>query len=434
MSTEKTIGIGLIGLGVVGSGVAQVLHEKEQSIATQLGRPLALRRVALRDLSKPRPFTPPGVALTTQAKELLDDPEIDIIIEVMGGERPAFEYIQQAVAGGKHVVTANKAVMAMHGPEVLALAERHGTSVRFEATVGGGIPIIGPLLKDLLANEITAVHAIINGTTNYILTRMAQEGLDFEPALQNAQELGYAEGNPADDVEGRDAAYKLAILAMLAFHTQVHASDVFCEGIGRITAQDFRYAGELGYAIKLLAIGRRTDRQVQVRVHPAFVPMSHPLGKVEGVFNAVELEGDLVGWTMFHGRGAGRLPTSSAVISDVLEIAGSIVSGGRPSAPRLDHPSTIQPMAEVETQYYLRLQAADRPGVMAQIAHVLGEMEVSLASVIQKETLHPDGLAEIVITTHVAREEAVQEALRRLARLEVVKEVCNLVRVEELPP
>ena len=422
-----------MGLGVVGGGVARVLHAKELAVAGHVGRPVHVERVLVRQLSKQRTGVPPGLSLTTDAWELLQDPQIDIIVEVMGGEQPALEHIQAAIGGGKHVVTANKAVMAKHGPEVLALAEQRGTSVRFEASVGGGIPIIGPLLKDLLANDMTAVHAIINGTTNYVLTQMAREGVDFQVALQQAHELGYAEADPADDVEGLDAAYKLAILAMLAFHTRVHVSDVFYEGISRITAQDFRYAGELGYAIKLLAIGRREDHQIQARVHPAFVPLTHPLGKVDGVFNAIELEGDLVGRAMFHGRGAGDLPTTSAVVGDVLDIARSIAAGERPSPPpRLDRETVVQPMTEVETQYYLRLHAVDQPGVMAQITQVLGDLRVSLASVIQKDTLHQDGLAEIVITTHLAREEAVQQAVQRLERLEVVREVCNLVRVEEL--
>ena len=432
MTSSNVITLGLMGLGVVGSGVARILHEKSEVIEERLGCRVRLKRVLVRDPKRQRAFTPPGVLLTTDPAELLGDPEIQLVVEVMGGEQPALDHIQAAIRAGKHVVTANKEVMAKHGPEILTLAQQRGTSVRFEASVGGGIPIIGPLLKDLLVNDITGVRAIINGTTNYVLTHMDLDQLDFDEAVRQAQALGYAEADPANDIQGLDAAYKLAILATLAFHTQVHASDVYYEGITRIRPADFRYAAELGYVIKLLAIGRREGSALQARVHPAFLPAGHSLAKVDGVLNAVELEGDLVGQVLFQGRGAGDMPTTSAVISDVLEIAGSIARGGLPTPPpQLDAQATVQPMAELETQYYLRLLCEDRPGVMAQIARVLGELGVSLASVIQKETITPEGLAEIVTTTHVAKEAAVQEAVRQLAQLKEVREVSNLVRIED---
>ena len=432
MADRGPITIGLLGLGVVGGGVARVLHEKEDAIAARLGCPVRVKRILVRDPTLKRQFTPPDALITVDFAELLNDPAIDIVVEVMGGEQPALDYIKAAIKAGKHVVTANKEVLAKHGPEVLTLAQEHGTSVRFEASVGGGIPIIGPLLQDLLANDITGIHAIINGTTNYILTRMAKEGMDFAEALGEAQARGYAEADPANDVEGLDAAYKLAILATLGFHTRVHASDVYYEGISRLSAADFRYAADLGYAIKLLAVGKRTGPFVQVRVHPAFIAADHPLANVDGVFNAVELEGDLMDHVLFQGRGAGDMPTTSAVIGDVLEIARSVASGGQPAPPpKLDVQSAIQPMADLETNYYLRLSAADRPGVMAQITRVLGDLHVSLASVIQKEVIKPEGLAEIVITTHLAREAAIQEALAQLARLEVVHKVSNMVRIED---
>jgi homoserine dehydrogenase len=432
VTSSNVITLGLMGLGVVGSGVARILHEKAEIIEQRLGCHVRLKRVLVRDTKRQRAFTPPGVLFTVDPAELLGDPEIQLVVEVMGGEQPALDYIRTAIRTGKHVVTANKEVMAKHGPEILTLAQQCGMSVRFEASVGGGIPIIGPLLKDLLANDITGVRAIINGTTNYVLTHMDLDQLDFDEAVRQAQALGYAEADPANDIQGLDAAYKLAILATLAFHTQVHASDVFYEGITRIRPADFRYASELGYVIKLLAIGRRKGSAIQVRVHPAFLPVGHSLAKVDGVLNAVELEGDLVGQVLFQGRGAGDMPTTSAVISDVLEIAGSIARGDLSAPPpQLDSQTTVQPMAELETQYYLRLLCADRPGVMAQIARVLGDLGVSLASVIQKETITPEGLAEIVITTDVAKEAAVQEAIRQLAQLEEVREVSNLVRIED---
>ena len=420
-----------MGLGVVGSGVARAIHQKQDVIAARLGRPVQIKSILVRNKEQPRAFVPHGTPITTDAAELLQDPAIQIIVEVMGGEQPAFDYIQAAISAGKHVVTANKEVMAKHGPEILTLGRERGVGVRFEASVGGGIPIIGPLLKDLLANEITGVRAIINGTTNYVLTRMAREGLDFGDCLQQAQALGYAEANPANDIEGVDAAYKLAILSTLAFHSWVHASDVYCEGITRLTTVDFQYAADLGYAVKLLAIGRQLDSAVQVRVHPAFVPIEHPLAKVDGVFNAVELQGDLVDQVMFHGRGAGDMPTTSAVIGDVLDLARGIASGVQPVLPpKLDAPAVVQPMDDLETQYYIRLRAADKPGVMAQITRVLGDLHVSIAAVIQKSTIAPEQLAEIVVTTHLAREAAIQQAIRQLALLEVVQEVSNMVRIE----
>lgn len=432
MTSARVVNIGLLGLGVVGGAVARALATKASVITDAVGAPVQLRRVLVRDAGKARAVLPADVHVTTDADDLLNDRSLDIVVEVMGGERPALDHIQRALHAGKHVVTANKEVIAKHGPELFAHAAEHGVGLRFEASVGGGIPIIGPLVKDLLANDITAVNAIINGTTNYMLTRMAQEGLDYEDVLRQAQALGYAEADPAADVDGVDAAYKLAILTSLAFHTTVRAADVYREGIRRVSVADFRYAGELGYVIKLLAIGRRVGSLVQARVHPAMVPAASPLAKVDGVYNAVELEGDLIGWAMFQGPGAGAVPTTSAVVGDILEIARGIASGGpRPAAPRLDRRLGIQPIADVETKYYLRLRVTDRPGVMAQITKVLGDLQVSLAGVIQKETIHADGAAEVVVTTHIAREAAVQEAVRQLRALPVVREVSNVIRVED---
>ena len=431
MTSPRVIGVGLMGLGTVGTGVARALEHKRDAISAQLGCEVRILRVLVRQAPSDR-SAPGGAPLTTNADDLLNDPAIDLIVEVMGGESPALDYIQRAIHAGKHVVTANKEVMAKHGPEVLAHGVEHGVSVRFEGSVGGGIPIIGPLVRDLLANDITAVNAIINGTTNYMLTRMAQHGDDYASALAQAQALGYAEADPSDDVDGVDATYKLAVLASLAFHTEVRAADVYREGIGRLERADFHYAAELGYVIKLLAIARREDDMVQARVHPAFVPIGHPLAKVDGVLNAVELEGDLVGWAMFQGPGAGSGPTASAVVGDILELGRGIAAGGRlPQPPALDRGLRIQSIDDLETQYYLRLRAVDEPGVMAQVAKALGDRGVSLASVIQKEPPQTDGSAEIVITTHSARESAVQEAVRTVETLDSVIAVSSLVRIEE---
>ena len=432
MKEPSEIGVGLLGLGVVGGSVAKALAQKKENIADQVGRPLALRNALVRDLQRPRSFEVPPHILTTNAHDVLGNPQVDIVVEVMGGEQPALDYIRKAIALGKHVVTANKEVMAKEGAAILAQAHKKGVRLLFEASVGGGIPIIGPLMKDLLANDITTIRAIINGTTNYILTKMSKEGLDFSTALGQAQELGYAEANPADDVEGVDASYKLAILSTLAFHTHIRASDVCYEGITRLKARDFKYAQELGYAIKLVAIGHRDNKHIQVRVHPAFVPQDVIMAKVDGVFNAVEITGDLAGSVFFHGMGAGPLPTSSAVTANIIEIAHNIACGDG-SAPSLTlaEDTIVRPMSELETKYYIRLNVADMPRVLANIATVLGGLGISIASVIQKETDEDSQTAEIVIMTHPAREASIQQALQSLKGLDVVKEVGNMVRVEE---
>ncbi len=429
--SKARVGVALLGLGVVGSGVAQILHEKAEAIAQMVGCPLELVGVLVRQVEKERRFRVDPALLTTQASRLLDNPAVDIVVEVMGGEEPALSYIKQALERGKAVATANKEVMAKHGPELLALAYRHGVDISYEASVGGGIPLIAPFKQDLLANDISTIMAVINGTTNYILTRMAKEGVDFQAALEEAQRLGYAEANPADDVEGTDAAYKLAILATLAFHTPVRPSDVFTEGITRLRARDFRYAKELGYAIKLLAIARQSNGAIQVRVHPVFLSEDRLLTKVDGVYNAVQVEGDLIGQVLFYGRGAGSLPTASAVVADTIDLAQRLILGGKHRPPLLlEAQRRILPMSEVQTRYYLRLTVADRAGVLAQIAKTLGDSHISIASVIQKETDAMDQSAEIVIMTHLAQEAAMQEALAELRELSVVGEVGNFVRVE----
>ena len=433
MSTREAVGVALLGVGTVGTSVAQTLTARADALARYAGRPLRLTGVLVRDTAKPRPALPPGVRLTSDPAALPAADDVDIVVEVMGGEQPALGCIELALRSGKHVVTANKQAMALHGPELLALAREHGVTLAFEASVGGGIPIIGPLVRDLAGNQVTAVNAVINGTTNYILTRMAQDGVSYEDALGEAQRNGYAEPDPSDDVDGKDAAYKLAILSTLAFRCTVREPDVYREGIRGLDAVDFAYARELGYVLKLLAASRLQDGAVQARVHPAFLPERHPLAKVDGVYNAVELEGDLVGWAMFQGPGAGASPTASAIIGDVLSIVRASTSGGAlPGYPDVRERIPVLPVAELETKYYLRLRAYDQPGVMAQITGVLGEMGVSLASIIQKEVPEDaDTPAEVVIITHKARESAVQDAARRLEALPVVYGAPKLVRIED---
>ena len=429
-SERRAIGIGLMGLGVVGSGVARILHEKSDVYARQIGYPLKIRRVLVRDPEKERGFPIDRALLSTKAAALLTDPEIELIIEVIGGEEPAYGLLREALSAGKFVVTGNKEVMAKHGAELLALAREHNVDLLYEASVGGGIPIIAPLKRDLLANDIVGVTAIINGTTNYILTSMSRDGTTFDQALASAQRLGYAEPDPTNDVEGFDAAYKLSILATLSFHMDVRPDDVHREGITRLTERDFAYARELGYAIKLLAIARKSDGVVQLRVHPTLVSDDELLASVDGVLNAVEIEGDLMSRVLFQGPGAGSLPSTSAVVADVLDAAVSISNNVYwPHSFRRESGLRVMPMSDVTSRYYLRVAVADRPGVLARIAGALGDGGISIASVIQKE-LETEGAAEIVIMTHESREQEMQRALDAIAGLDGVSGIAQMLRVK----
>ena len=430
MSVSRPLGVGLLGLGTVGTGVARVLLGKSDALERRIGRPVHICNVLVRDPQKPRALSL-EVPLVTDARAIIDDPSVDIVVEVIGGEEPARTLILQAVERGKHVVTANKEVMAKHGPAILAAAAARGVSVAYEASVGGGIPLIGPFQLDLAANEITSVVGIVNGTTNYILTRMTESGASFADALKEAQELGYAEPDPTNDVEAWDAAYKLAILASLAFGIPVSPEQVWREGITRVSQRDILYAAELGYRVKLLAIARLVDAQVETRVHPSLVHQGSMLASVDGSFNAVQVEGDLIGSALFYGRGAGLEPTSSAVIADLIALG---TSAGRGSRQAARHTVELRPMRLLQSRYFLRLLTIDRPGVMAAIATVLGDRGISLASVVQKESVVlGDDIpgAEIVLTTHTASEAAVQDAIATLRHMPVVKTVGSLLRVHE---
>jgi homoserine dehydrogenase len=430
---SDTIGVGLLGHGVVGGGVARTLRDKADTIARRVGRRVVLRGVLVRDPA--RHTDADWLQITSDPAEVLDDPDVQVVAEMMGGEQPAHEYIRRAIANGKHVVTANKEVMAKHGPSIVADAASRGLDVAYEASVGGGIPVIGPFKLDLLANDISRVAAIINGTTNYIITRMSAAGLDFGTALREAQDAGYAEPDPKNDVEGIDAAYKLAILSTLAFHARVHPDQVYREGITGLQPSDFRYARELGYAIRLLAIAKLVDGGLEARVHPTLVPAGTMLASVDDVYNAVQVEGDLVGRILFYGRGAGAGPTASAVVADIIDLAQRLVGGEiRPTVAVHDESIQVRPMDEVQSRYYLRLVAADRPGVIAQIAGIFGARKISLTSVIQKEDVHNvggDRYAEIVFMTHQAHEASVQRALAEIRQLEVVDQVGSVIRVED---
>ena len=431
---ENNIGVGLMGLGVIGGQVAKVLTGKADLLAARAGRRVVLRRIKVleQDLNRPQAREMDSSLFTTSEEEFFGDPGIDIIIELIGGEEPAFTYQKKALESGRHVVTANKDVIAMHGAELTALARQRSVSLHYEAAVGGGIPLIAPFQRDLIANKINGIYAIINGTTNYILTRMFREGIDFAAALSQAQKLGYAEADPRKDVEGIDASFKLAILASLAFQSQVRPEDIFCEGISKIASRDFRYARDWGFTIKLLAIAKDHDGAIEARVHPVFIPDDRFLAKVDGVYNAVLVDGDLIGHVTFLGQGAGALPTSSAVVADVVQAARDIVCGnwGRAQLEQAKN-KPIKPMAELKTRYYIRMNIADRAGVLAQIAGAFGDNKISIASAIQKEADEKSRTAEMVIMTHPAKEKAVQTALVELKKLDSVIEINNTIRVEE---
>jgi len=430
---KRAINIGLLGIGTIGSGVAKALTSKQKTLARQAGSPLALKLVVEKDVSKHGMLGINRSLYTTAYKKAIYNDEIDIIIELIGGEYPAYNYIKEALAHGKHVVTANKEVMAKHGAELLSIAKEHHTGLRFEASVGGGIPLISPFQRDLVANDIQAIHAIVNGTTNYILSRMAHDQLDFSVALKQAQKLGYAEANPENDINGLDATYKLSILTSLAFDMDVNFDEIYCEGISRLRSRDFRYASEFGYAIKLLAIAKRSGNLVEARVHPVLIPAESLLAKVNGVYNAIYVSGDLVGNVLFYGQGAGPSATSSAVIADVINIAQNI-NTRRDNAPRFipEKISGIKPMSDIESRYYFRMSVQDKPGVLAQISAAMGDQRISISSVMQKESDETNKTAEIVLMTHRARESAVQSAIKAINKLRVVKEISNFIRVEAI--
>jgi homoserine dehydrogenase len=428
MSQRDVINIGLLGFGVVGSGALQILEGERESLANAAGCALEVKRVADIDWQRPRPIQVPPEKRTTDALEVVRDPEISIVIEAIGGVRPALDYVLEAIANGKSVVTSNKEMMAKEGRQVMEAAAAKGVDICFEGAVCGGIPIIRTLKESLAGAGLRRVLGIVNGTTNYILTQMQQHGREFGDALAEAQQKGYAEPDPTSDVEGFDAAYKLAILASIAFNSRVNLESVYHEGITRIGAADMAYAQELGYVIKLLAIGADTEDGLELRVHPTLVPRNHPLASVADVFNAVFIEGDAVGEVMFYGRGAGSLPTGSAVVGDVVDVARNIRNGATGRVPcTCFEQKRAKNIEEVVGKYYLRLQVADRPGVLASIASVFGEESVSIASVVQKKTT--GDRAEIVWITHDVKEHAMQKSLQRIRSLPVVVEVSNLIRV-----
>ncbi|MCX7919241.1 MAG: homoserine dehydrogenase [bacterium] len=437
----KQVNVGLLGFGTIGTGVVKVLQEKKEQLAQVIGTELNLKWVCDIDLTRARAVKMSKKLLTNDANQVLTDPEVDIIIELIGGIHPALEYILTALQNKKHVVTANKALLAEHGKEIFSTAAKVNKSVYFEGSVGGGIPIINAINVGLAANRINSVFGILNGTTNYILTRMAQEGADYQTVLKDAQQLGFAEADPTLDVSGMDAAHKLVILASLAFQTPIELKEVLVEGITEITASDIQYAREFGYVIKLLAIGKRTEQGIEVRVHPTMLPKDNLLTSVNGVYNAILVEGDTVGTTLFYGRGAGMMPTASAVISDVITLSKQILCSrvnekcNIPSTMNFSLPIgkkhiPIKPIPRLTSKYYLRFSALDQPGVLAAISGILSRYKISISAVIQKGRKAKD-VVPIVMMTHEAMEASIQQALVEIDKLPVIKRKSILIRVED---
>ena len=433
---KKMISIGLIGFGTIGTGVVKLLQENGDLIAGRLGAEIRLQRIADIDIRKSRGIPVDDALLTTDAADILNDPGIDIVVELMGGYEPARTFILAAMTQGKHVVTANKALLATHGDEIFRSAMRHGVNIGFEASVGGTVPVIKALKESLIANRIQSLSAIVNGTSNFILSKMTDEGGSFETVLKEAQALGFAESDPAYDVEGIDAAHKLAILLSLSYGKKVHLGDLYREGITRIGEQDIAFARELGYRIKLLAIAIRRDREIEARLHPTMIPFDHLLANVNGNFNAFHIIGDAADSVFLYGQGSGMMPTASAVVSDIVDIARDIRKGiaGRVPPRVLDEEAIeeirLMPFDQIRTNYYFRFSAVDRPGVLSRISGILGANDISIATVIQKGRKQ-GGAVPIVMTTYKARERDVRRALEDIDRLDIVMGKTVLIRIED---
>jgi homoserine dehydrogenase len=423
-----TITVGLLGMGTVGTSVVKILTENANDILQKVGVPVKIKKIMVRQLDKTRDIDV-DAEFTTNIDDIINDQDIDIIVEVMGGMIPTKDYIVRALSAGKHVVTANKDVVAKYGQEIFEAADQSKVDFLFEASVAGGIPIIRPLKQCLAANKISEVMGIINGTTNYMLTKMTNEGLDFDSVLAEAQAKGYAEADPTADVGGFDAARKIAILASIAFGSRVSIDDVYVEGITTISTEDIAYAKELGYVIKLLAIAKDDERGIDVRVHPAFIPAKHPLAAVQDVFNAIYIKGDAVGETMFYGRGAGGMPTASAVVADIIDVARNIThhANSRILCTCFSQKSFC-PVQNTESPYYIRLLVADKPGVLAAIAGAFGAQQVSLHSVIQKRKVNTS--SELVLITYQVSDANLRLAINTIMGMSVVNKVSSVIRVE----
>lgn len=422
--------IALLGMGTVGGGVYEIIERQKEEMPFKIGAALEVVKVLVRNKAKYADRIP-AEKLTDVWEDVIGDDSIDIVVEVMGGIEPARTYIKAVLEKGKHVVTANKDLMAMHGHELLELAGEHHCDLLFEAAVAGGIPIIRPLKQCLAGNNITEIMGIINGTTNFILTKMKEDGMDFGEALQLATDLGYAEADPTADIEGYDAGRKLAIMASIAFHTSVTFDDVFTEGITKITAKDMRYAKEMGCSIKLLGIAKNTETGIEVKVHPTMIPENHPLAAVNDSFNAVFVHGDAVDDAMFYGRGAGALPTGSAVVGDIMDVARNMLfhCNGRIGCSCYKN-LPIKQIGDTTSRYYIRMRLEDRAGTLAAMAGVFAENDASIAILLQKETIEND--AEIVVVTHEVAEKKFMDAIKKFSSMEMVKEISSIIRVYAL--
>ena len=426
------INIGIIGFGTVGTGTAKILIQNRKLLKDRTGVDVNLRRIADLDIKRDRGIKLPKGVLINNADSLIADPDIHIVVELIGGTTIAKDIMLKAIRNGKHVVTANKALLATHGKEIFKAAEKANVQVGFEASVAGGIPIIKIISEGLVANRIKSIYGIINGTTNYILSKMSDENAEFSEVLKEAQKLGYAEADPTYDIEGIDSAHKISILASLAYGTQFSLKDVYREGISKISSMDIEFARELGYKLKLLAIAKETNGKVELRVHPTMVPEEFLLSKVDGVFNAVYVDGDAVGSTLYYGRGAGDMPTGSAVVSDIVDISCNIVNktiGRNPLFSRSEKRKNLLKMDDVRSMYFFRFSAIDKPGVLSRISGILGKYNISIASVIQKDRREGKAVP-LVVLTHRAREKDVRTAVREINKLQIVTDKTVVIRVE----
>lgn len=432
------IQIGLLGVGTVGGGTYTVLKRNQEEIARRAGRGIIVKMIADTNLERARSLADAGVIVTSDGHEVTRNPEIDIVVELIGGQTIAKELILEAIANGKHVVTANKALLANHGTEIFAAARAKGVIVAFEAAVAGGIPIIKALREGLTANRITWIAGIINGTSNFILSEMRDKGLPFETVLAQAQKLGYAEADPTYDIEGIDAAHKITLMSAIAFGIPVQFSKVYTEGITKLTGEDIRYAEELGYRIKLLGITKRVEKGIELRVHPTLIPVRRLIANVEGVMNAIVVKGDAVGATLYYGAGAGAEPTASSVIADLVDVTRLHTADPMYRVPPLSFQpdllsdTPVIPMEDVESSYYLRIQVIDKPGVMAEITRIVAEQNISISALLQKEASDESDQVSVIMLTHLTVEKNINAAISRIEALPVVTGKVFRLRIEEL--